>query len=474
MSRRSIRVEELEQRRLMSSVGFEVTSFLDERGAHSALYEPIRRSVLAAGTTWASLLRTDRSVKLEVQINFSQYTTTAHGFSPTRLMHHSAQGRDVEEVGAAVEIRTGNDPNATEPDIRITFGESYLLHELWFDPDPLSGTAVPLDRTDAYSVMLHELGHALGFDSARQVADASLPAEWMFLLDEMTTFDGENPFFMGRAATVEYGGPVPLTYRGYSHLGNIAPHPGEDLASDLMSGVQFLRGHRYTISSVDAAILADLRLPIAIPGRATIAGSVFEDLNGDGIKQRGEHGLAGRQIFIDTNNDRVPGIGESRVTTDQRGHFHFHNLTSGRYRVRQVVANGWRQTRPSESYVVEVARDQSCVRDFGQTRKALISGSVFNDINSNGRRDDGEFGLRRWRIFADLDNDRLLDPNEPCAVSDNAGNWNLRDLSAGTYVIRIKRQTDYALTSPAGGSFRFSLQSGTTKSGLAFGERRIA
>src|SRR5205823_1777036 len=58
---------------------------------------------------------------------------------------------------------------------------------------------------------------------------------------------------------------------------------------------------------------------------------------------------------------------------------------------------------------------------------ASISGTVFNDANSNGGQDSGEGGLAGWTIFDDLNNNGVLDSaaqakvdsiNVPVAIPD--------------------------------------------------------
>ena len=77
-------------------------------------------------------------------------------------------GVDVYEQGVANEIRTGVDPNDAAPDLYLKFQPSYLTGELWFDPAPQAqNVPVPSDKTDAYSIILHELTHAIGFNGWR-------------------------------------------------------------------------------------------------------------------------------------------------------------------------------------------------------------------------------------------------------------------------------------------------------------------
>lgn len=82
----------------------------------------------------------------------------------------------------------------------------------------------------------------------------------------MVPQDG-NLFFEGPHAEAVYGGPVPLTWGDYGHVGNRAAtgRSGQGLIGDLMNGVAWYGGVRYSISPLDLAIAADAGLPVTEP-----------------------------------------------------------------------------------------------------------------------------------------------------------------------------------------------------------------
>jgi hypothetical protein len=59
-------------------------------------------------------------------------------------------------------------------------------------------------------------------------------------------------------------------------------------------------------------------------------------------------------------------------------------------------------------------------------------------------------------------------------LSDASGNWQFSNLSPGTYVLRIVRQTGWSLTTPTASSFTFSVGFGSIRIGNLFGERMPA
>lgn len=253
-----------------AAVTFQV-SFDDPGRLYAGYYDRIRSNVISASNEWAGYFGSSYSASVQVQLSFADIAT-ASGASVTSSYVGLYGGRSTYEQGAAYEMRTGRDPNGAAPDIRMTIGRNgYLQNELWFDPSPTrQTTAVPVNRTDARSVFLHELGHAFVFNGWRNGRTGALPGSYQSTFDSLVTtgtVQGQTQlFFSGSSASSLYGGPVPLTFGAYGHLGNSAPRPGSALVGDLMNGVSFSRGSRYHVSPLDLAILGDTGFPITWNG----------------------------------------------------------------------------------------------------------------------------------------------------------------------------------------------------------------
>jgi PEP-CTERM motif len=241
----------------------------DDPGAQYAAYHAdIERVTLAAGAGWLShFLPAGSTQLLTVRIGFDAMATATGRSLVSSFAGLGDNGVNLFAQGAAHELLTGIDPNGDDADIEIMLGTGgYLQHELWFDPAPLQRSAeVPLWQTDAYSVLQHEFGHALGFNGWLDSSTGSASG------DSISTFDalvGAHPlgdaaglYFLGASAMAAYGGPVPLTDGNYTHLGNWAQGAGASLLPDLMNGMVFYRGTRYTVSALDLAVMHDLGLP---------------------------------------------------------------------------------------------------------------------------------------------------------------------------------------------------------------------
>nr|WP_143547663.1 cohesin domain-containing protein [Rhodopirellula sp. SM50] len=89
---------------------------------------------------------------------------------------------------------------------------------------------------------------------------------------------------------------------------------------------------------------------------------------------------------------------------------------------------------------------------------AEVTGTKFNDLNNNGRRDAGEPGLGGVRMYVDVDHDGQYDVGEPFAISsadnpsttdvDETGRYAIIDLIEGSHVIREVVPTGFQQTFP--------------------------
>ena len=73
-------------------------------------------------------------------------------------------------------------------------------------------------------------------------------------------------------------------------------------------------------------------------------------------------------------------------------------------------------------------------------RNCTAEGVKYHDLNADGDRDAGEPGLAGFRIWADYDNDGVIDANEPFDDTDANGNYLIQNINPpdGTYSLREK------------------------------------
>ena len=101
---------------------------------------------------------------------------------------------------------------------------------------------------------------------------------------------------------------------------------------------------------------------------AKITGRIFDDADGDGVRDAGESSLSGWRVFADANNNGSLDPGESWWTTGSAGTYTLVGLRPGRYTVRLDVLSGWRPTAPASGRYEDIALA------VGQTRSGINFG----------------------------------------------------------------------------------------------------
>jgi hypothetical protein len=98
-----------------------------------------------------------------------------------------------------------------------------------------------------------------------------------------------------------------------------------------------------------------------------------------------------------------------------------------------------------------------------------ISGTVFDDVNGNGKRDAHELGLGLWTVYLDKNDDGKLDAGDVSATTDVNGSFTFANLAAGTYYLRVVPVSGTTATTPAGGLVKVTLAAGQLSTGNLFG-----
>jgi hypothetical protein len=179
----------------------------------------------------------------------------------------------------------------------------------------------------------------------------------------------------------------------------------------------------------------------------SIRGIKYEDKDGDGTLKDGDHHrLAGWTIYLDTNNNGTPDLGEPTTVTDNHGLYFFPGLVAGTYHVREVGQAGWTQTYPaSGKYDVTLATGQNAKnKNFGNFKLGSISGMKFNDANGNRRKDGGEIGLQGWTInLTKIGSPTIIVTS---TITDASGTYSFANLGPGTYRVREVQQNGWVQT----------------------------
>lgn len=194
-------------------------------------------------------------------------------------------------------------------------------------------------------------------------------------------------------------------------------------------------------------------------GGASIGDLVFNDIDGDGLADTSESGIAGITVSLyeDSNGNGVLDAADALITTtltDSSGNYLFQDLAAGSYLVDIDTADS---NLPVDAYgnrfVLSTAGDPLAVTvtatqayrdaDFGFTRGAIISDTVWRDDNGDAQQSETELGLPNVtvRLYRDVDGDGIydagLDTLVATDVTDTNGIYDFTGLPTGDYVVVV-------------------------------------
>jgi len=169
-------------------------------------------------------------------------------------------------------------------------------------------------------------------------------------------------------------------------------------------------------------------LMIGLFREAVFSGTVFEDVNGNGVRDTGDNGLAGQELNLINN---ITNAVAATTTSDANGNYRL-SAGPGQYRVVQATNPQYVQTTASLGAVTTSSGLQVPNQDFGDFHYINITGRVFNDLNGNSLL-DGEPGLAGWTI-------QLIDQSTSTVLrtvtSDANGFYVLANVGPGTYRVQ--------------------------------------
>lgn len=277
---------------------------------------------------------------VDIELNVESTSTGRFSATGDTAFAGRRNGRDTWESSLVAEARTGVDPNPSKADVSIYIdpGSSYLAHLWW---DPAIGTSLsanpPNDRTDAFTVLVHELLHGMGIVGWRDIDTGALPGDYQSVWDSLVTVNGNRASFGGTATMALLGQPVEVRLggsQGAFHLGN-GPAPGDSsmawVEAANFNSYYYYDGERYTLGRLELALLQDIGWTLEpgltltdvvnpwddrVGARYRVGWDGDETLVGDALDDRLEgrggndvlNGLGGRDRLTGGNgNDQLDG-----------------------------------------------------------------------------------------------------------------------------------------------------------------------
>ncbi len=214
-----------------------------------------------------------------------------------------------------------------------------------------------------------------------------------------------------------------------------------------------------------------------------ISGIMFNDMNGSGQREEEEPGLSGWPIYLYSYNKDST----YELLTDSAG---VYTLTDSGdvddFKVYHADPDAWMTTYPYQSqdayYSFAVAGDTISGVDFGSWHvpPGSIRGVVYDDVNNNGFRNEGEPGLNGWKFFAVKEattsgeggGSSMFSHNSVIdtliALSDSLGYYSFDSLSWGYYYIFEQSDLNWIKTEP-GPDYYYNFVAGDTSTYSIFG-----
>jgi hypothetical protein len=158
----------------------------------------------------------------------------------------------------------------------------------------------------------------------------------------------------------------------------------------------------------------------------TIAGTTFNDIDTDSIKDEGETGIANWKIYLSQNNIVIDSL-----LTDNAGNYFFADLDAGTYIVSEEHQSGWVQTFPaSGSYSLDLSFGQHLTnKDFGNYHRSTIIVRKYFDTDYDFNTTEDRINLL-WPLSVSLNGETIATTTDTMLL--------LTDLDPGTYTITQK------------------------------------
>lgn len=223
------------------------------------------------------------------------------------------------------------------------------------------------------------------------------------------------------------------------------PAPTIDLPSRTISAV---------LLSNDIGVQLTFTNEYVAPPTGEIGDFVWYDVNGKGMQELGEPGIAGVTVTLG-------GAASATTTTDANGAYRFGGLGAGTYTVTVAMPAGFVATTANAGgdanldstgspASVTLATDASVNRsiDFGFT-KALgkIGDYVWYDKDRDGIQEWGEYGLAAVVVT-------LSGPANVITTTNSHGAYLFTGLPAGTYTVRVATPNGFVASPSLRGSNR--------------------
>ncbi len=183
----------------------------------------------------------------------------------------------------------------------------------------------------------------------------------------------------------------------------------------------------------------------------TIIDKLWFDVDADGVLDGGETGIS--LVTVDLLDASLNVI--ATTITDANGNFTFSGVEGGSadYTIRISDTNGklndyYGTTASAIAGEMQIANltgnvDNTSAPNFGYSLKSSIGTTAFNDIDSDGIQDTGDFGFSgiTVKLYSDINGNGLIDGSDTVIstiTTDANGNYLFTGVANGNYVVSIE------------------------------------
>ena len=198
---------------------------------------------------------------------------------------------------------------------------------------------------------------------------------------------------------------------------------------------------------------------------STLSGTLYNDLNGNGVKIPADPVLKGWTIDLFDSVGNMLGS----VVSGADGSYSFANVAPGFVDVDEISPPGWVTIEPgyASNYEIQVISGVNQTGlDFGNFQTVTTAGTVYDDLTGDGVKRSADPGLQGWTVDLEDSSGNVL----ASAVTTTNGSYAFTNVSEGNYIIQEIVPPGWRQTEPSfQAGYSFQTMSGANQTGLDFG-----